>query len=273
MKTSASSPVDSNHQSLPSAQSARNGFTLVELLVVITIIVVLAALSFSVASRMVKSARITAEMANLKQSGQAISIYSIDAGYYPMGWDGNKGLSWAGILVEDSNAADSKITQADYLWSPVLKVKVPLTENIETVTHFTANPAIMTDVDQSSNSTPKAPKFVMRQSRLQRPSEQILLAGVVPRDAASVFKSGHSVSWALRGLIGGNGSGGNPPSLDPANSEKLIAFPANIKNLTTGSLPDFNRYGDGKGRFYFVDGHIQVMAPSEIKQKHFAVSY
>jgi prepilin-type N-terminal cleavage/methylation domain-containing protein len=275
MKISTISPVDPNCHPPADAPApcARNGFTLVELLVVIVIIAALALLSFTVATRMIKSARITAEIANLRQSGQAISISAVDAGYFPMGWDGNQALSWAGVLVKESNSADSKITQADYLWSPVLKVKVPLTQNIATVTHFTVNPAIMTDVDESSTSTPKAPKFIIRQSQLQRPSEQILMAGVVPRDAVNIYKSGHAMSWALRALIGGNGGGGNPPSRNPANSEKPIDFPADIKNLSTGSLPDFNRYGDGKGRFYFVDGHIQVMAPSELKQKHFAVSY
>ena len=256
-----------------SPRASNRGFTLTELLVVITIVAVLAAIAFTFGSKTLKSAHISAEVANLRQAGQSITLLATDTGYYPMGWDGNRGTSWAGLVARDINGEDSNLKQVEFLWSPVLKVKVPLDDPIETVTHYTCNPSIMTDVDGNSTASPKAPKFIIRPSNLLRPAEQILLASGVPRTEGDIYKRAHAMPWQLRGKIGGNGGGGNPPNLWPNAAEKAISFPDDIKELTSGSLPDFNRYGDGKGRFFFVDGHVQVMSPDEHKQKHWAVSY
>ncbi len=63
--------------------STRRGFTLVEVLVVITIIIVLAAVSFSVASRVRKSANQSVTIANMRQVGVALITFTADNGRFP----------------------------------------------------------------------------------------------------------------------------------------------------------------------------------------------
>lgn len=62
-----------------------SGFSLVELLVVITIIVVLAAILFPVFSAAKSAAKGTAAISNISQMGKAVVLYSLDAdGLYPL---------------------------------------------------------------------------------------------------------------------------------------------------------------------------------------------
>ena len=65
-----------------------NGFTLVELLVVIGIIALLAAILFPVFASVRQKARQTTCLSNLKQAGLAISMYAQDYDeHYPSGVD------------------------------------------------------------------------------------------------------------------------------------------------------------------------------------------
>lgn len=63
--------------------SATRGFTLVELLVVIVIIAALAAIAFTLALRMKKSANQAITTANLRQIGVAMITYTADKGRFP----------------------------------------------------------------------------------------------------------------------------------------------------------------------------------------------
>lgn len=255
-------------------RTRRPAFTLVELMVVIVIVAVLASLAFVFSKRAMHAARRTAETSNIRQAGISLTSLSADLGYYPMGWDGNRGKSWAGLVVEDMVGSSSGQTQHPTLWSPLLERDIPLSLEREAVTHFGANPAILTDVDNGSQADPKEPKFRMRLAQLRRPAEQILLAGAVPRNDRAEYQPAHAMLWQMRGRIGGNGGNGRPPQLNENNARNPINFPEGItESQQYGSLPDFYRGGDGRALFLFVDGHVQRMAPGEIMEKHWAVSY
>ena len=64
----------------------RSGFTLIEMLVVIAIIAILAAILFPVFSRARETARRTVCLSNLQQIGAAIAIYEGDAGGFLPTW-------------------------------------------------------------------------------------------------------------------------------------------------------------------------------------------
>jgi len=92
--------------SLPAGQS-RKGFTLLELLVVVAIIALLAAILFPVFSRVRENARRSACMSNLKQLGLAIQMYNQDndlrlpIGTYFSGVNYvHFGQGWAGPLLQ-----------------------------------------------------------------------------------------------------------------------------------------------------------------------------
>ncbi len=84
----------------PSHNRRRPGFTLVEILVVIVIILVLAAISFMITGRIRKSANKTITIGNMRQIGVAMLSYNADQGRYP---DQNGGTvatgTWDRLLI------------------------------------------------------------------------------------------------------------------------------------------------------------------------------
>lgn len=81
----------------------QRGFTLVELLVVILMIVALAALVFSVTARMRKSAEKSVTLSNMRQIGTAMLAYNADQGRFPdqtgVAADGSVVGTWDRILI------------------------------------------------------------------------------------------------------------------------------------------------------------------------------
>ena len=65
-------------------------FTLVEILVVVAIIGILAAILFPVFSKAREQARSTQCKSNLKQIGLALQMYEADAGRLPVAWNGDE---------------------------------------------------------------------------------------------------------------------------------------------------------------------------------------
>ena len=74
---------DTRPKPMKSKFTCRSGFTLVELLVVITIIVVLAGIILATAGRMRRSADEAVTTANLRQVGVALITYTVDNGRFP----------------------------------------------------------------------------------------------------------------------------------------------------------------------------------------------
>lgn len=258
----------------PPLRNSSKAFTLVELLVVIAIIITIAALSLSVTRRVMQSAKATKDVGNLRQTGLALSQLVAGSGYFPIGIEQNR-ITWADLVVRDQlGEDDSKITQIPMLWSPLWVQEIPINLRRQAISHFAVNPSIMNEAveDPSGNIVPK---LKLRSSQLHRPSEQILLCGAVAKSANSEYHETHPVLWDMAGLIGGPPANGSPPELDPADAEVPIRFPTESgKKETYGSMPDFFRYGSGsKGYFFFVDGHVEALAPADHREKYWAVSY
>ena len=98
----------------PTHSWRRRGFTLVELLLVLTILAIMAGIVLPKFTNVGKNARITAAKADIASFRTALSMFEVDMGYYPKGRDG---LS---ALVFKPSGAPSK-------WHKYLDVdKVPL---------------------------------------------------------------------------------------------------------------------------------------------------
>ena len=96
----------------PHAQR-RGGFTLVELLLVLVILGILAALALPKFTGRTEQARITAAQTQIASFGTALDAYEVDTGSYPRGTDGLNQL-----LVQPSDVTGWR--------GPYLKSDIPL---------------------------------------------------------------------------------------------------------------------------------------------------
>ncbi|MCU0792543.1 MAG: prepilin-type N-terminal cleavage/methylation domain-containing protein [Opitutaceae bacterium] len=74
-------------------------FTLIELLTVIAIIGILAAILIPVVGRVRQSARETQNLSNLRQIGMLCNLYAADnKGFFPVAYKASTGVTWRGLL-------------------------------------------------------------------------------------------------------------------------------------------------------------------------------
>ena len=251
------------------------GFTLVELLVVIAIIAVLATVAMAVAQRVIRTARASKDASNLRQCGVFLELRASDLGHYPLGLDPTTGKSWVDDIVSQETGGSSSITQMETFWSPLFEKKIPLDLEQPAVTHFGANPYILTEPDPNGTPGDNQPMWLVRTSQLQRPSEQIVLCGMPPQSAKIAYHMAHPIATGILGLAGGDTStSGTVPQSDSEQKEQVLNLPPGLtESQQYNALPDFFRYYNGKGNFLFADGHLLSLRPSELKQKNWAISY
>lgn len=249
--------------------SKSKGFTLVELLVVIAIVAVLAALGVMGVNRARESALMAANIANLRNLGSMILSLQEDSGALPLGYNWSTGESWATLVV--SQATNGTARQDKIVLAPTVEREIPAQLNYETISNYAVNPIIFPDntVDGGVASN----KYRTTPLRLGRPHEQIFLGDALPRSATA--KYGHSmiIWWGMRGGPSGN-SWSNPPVSNPSAGDRPVTLPKGLVDLTTdpgSGVPAFRNRG--KGHFLFADGHVEALAPNQVKQKHFAISY
>ncbi|BCX49834.1 hypothetical protein HAHE_37420 [Haloferula helveola] len=256
-------------------RQTRRGFTLIELMVVIVIVAALVAISFVVGKRAIRASRTAAELSNLRQAALAVSAYSTDIGYFPAGYNWTSGKSWATATLEYTLGEGGGSIQGDTFRSPVLNVKVDPGADW-TVTHFGGNPYVFADSGPPDRNTGEAaPKWRVTQNRLMRPAEQFLLCSMPPAGEDAQYKSAHAIAWAMRNMAGGGfPADGTVPKSNRNLAQKPLKLPDGLADEQQyNDLPDFFRFGDGKGMFVFADGHVERMAPGDLKQKHLAISY
>lgn len=245
------------------------GFTIVELLVVIAIVVVVSALGLMGFQRARESARIASNISNLRSLGGVLLTLQEDSGALPLGYNWSTGESWATLVVAEVSSGRAR--QDKILLAPTVARDIPPQLNHETISNYAVNPMIFPD--NTSEGGTSTIKYRMSPFKLNRPSEQILLGDSLPRSATAKHGQSMIIWWGLRGAASGN-SWSNPPVASPLSSERPISLPSGIEDLKVdpgSGLPAFRNRG--KGHFLFGDGHVEALAPSDLKQKHFAISY
>ena len=228
------------------------GFTLVELLVVIAIIAVLAALSFTVGPKMLRKAKATEAMQNLRQLGPLLSTVAADhemklpAILGPVVQpDGTTlDLQWNEVclatLFPDTAPADFKTTQWWY------KKKV-----------FLRNP-LLTETAKPRGWTPLNPGYAFNEMI----AENLETAkGAIPAHADLV---------AIRVPLAALSDPGRMPLIAPCDNYFYRYDAAEVAGFESGTLKDLTN--DGKVPVLFVDGHIEVMTPEDyVTRKLFEV--
>jgi prepilin-type N-terminal cleavage/methylation domain-containing protein len=115
-------------------KTATPGFTLIEILVVVSIIVILASVGIFSATSALKQADITAEQANIDQLRIALNVYKEATGQYPPSTFGNPVDNCS--LCTLRNTGSEAINDAQTQWNEVANVLVPryMPESIQTDT-------------------------------------------------------------------------------------------------------------------------------------------
>ena len=222
------------------------------MLVTITIIVVLAVLSMVGIRSMREKAWAASSSANLRQNGVAIHGYLADKGRYPEGWDfggGSGGGSWSWQIREYLGFSNEESWPADAVLHPrhgrrgIDKLTGSARNNLH---HYAASAIVLQDVDETKTDSNKT---YIRGGQVSDPTATIMLGDAPlkrPLDAASGC---HAAWWSLRfAAISGNRN-------DPVDQKAV--------------LKSVEFWMNGKAHFLFVDGHVETLAPKEVKKRHF----
>jgi len=150
------------------------GFTLVETLIAIVIVVILASVAFVVASRARESAKNAATLNILRQIGAASAAWMGDNGnFYPPCWDNTEGnnRSYAQTLDPYMHGEDN-YRQADSRFiGPNHRLDVEVNEYSHPIT-FSMNRAVCRDITARGRVTEK----LIHATQVLRPADIILLA-------------------------------------------------------------------------------------------------
>lgn len=243
-----------NSPNMSPAMSGRppRGFTLTELLVTITIILVLAVLSVIGIRSIRQSAWAATSSSNLRQNATAIHGYLADKGRYPEAWDfggGSGGGSWSWQIRDYLGYQDARSWPAESVLHPrhgkkgIFEKPDSTRQNIH---HFAASAIVLQDVDESN---PTGTKTYIRASQVGNPSSVIMLGDAPLKQAGDAASGCHAAWWSLRfGAITGRPN-------DPVDQTA-------VKNSVEFWMKD-------KAHFLFVDGHVEALAPKEVLRKHF----
>jgi prepilin-type N-terminal cleavage/methylation domain-containing protein/prepilin-type processing-associated H-X9-DG protein len=225
-----------------------NGFTLVELLVVVAIIATLAALSLTMGPRMMGAARASESMQNLRQIGPLLATYATE---HDMKLPAAKGP----VALNDG-------TTADLQWHETcLRLLFPETPPAEfkTAAWWKNHKTILRNPLFKENATPRGwsplnPGYALNEMI----PENLALAstGVIPA---------HAELLMIRVPLAALGDPGRTPLIAPCDNFFFRYDAAQLGGFKSGTLKDL--LSEGKVPVLFVDGHVEAISPSEYLDK------
>jgi prepilin-type N-terminal cleavage/methylation domain-containing protein/prepilin-type processing-associated H-X9-DG protein len=229
--------------------AGRNGFTLVELLVVIVIVAALAALSFTVGPKMLAKGKATESMQNLRQIGPLLATYAADHELkYPpvkapaLMQDGTMGEQyWHETCLE---LLFPEVVPADF------KKKEWWAANKKTVLRNplfleTAKPRGWTPLNPGYAMNLMIPENLAIASGGPVPSQNDLLATSVP--IAAIEEPSRA------------------PLIAPCDNYFFRYEEADLVGFKSGTLKSLMT--EGKIPILFVDGHVESVSPSEYLER------
>lgn len=237
------------HPSIP----AQKGFTLMELLVVISIVAVLAALAFPVLSGSMKKARTSEGASRLQQIGVACKLYFGENRRYPGAHYRDpvtdERTSWKELLAPYLNINPSAVFDHPAFSDPNVETQWSQAWPGENPPSYSFNPNLISSFSLSGESP----------VRVKRPSEVMLAMDASTQN----FGAADANLWGVW-------------LSDNANPEQAIevagyqASPrATPRFRQAGGTPD----SPGAANVLFCDGHVALVKYGELKQKHFSIAY
>lgn len=239
-------PNSDSFRSFPAHRPS--GFTLVELLVVITIIVVLAALSFSGYSFTMKKVRMGTTMDNMRQLATGTLLYSQDHnGCIPRGDDGADGAGVGGRGLILINHIGPNIGYPELETEALNKAKDGMDQWTYLLTKYKTAPFVCGGFDQAEQVKAKA-------------KTQDAMGGigynVQPLLASVGGSSANNASW-------GNISETIPYSRITNLSSRCMAASSYDWHLVGENTRAYNRFGKDKAAMVFWDGSCRLVTKIE----------
>ncbi len=224
-------------------RTKRTGFTLVELLVVISIIMVLTGIAVPIIANANRSAQRTECLSNVRQVGMAVMLYAEHnpqnpRKYYPYSGSGSTTL-WATNVADFVEAGSSE----GAFVCPSSKFK-------STNTTYAVHAKLMPSAGQPRKSL----------DNVSRPAE-IIMAGDACQGGAPYYAAAPSLNrvWSENAGLGTTGNLDKP--INPGNDRDSGSY-GNLRYRHTTSA--------GKGvNLVFFDGHALTMTKGELLYRNF----
>ncbi|AHF91740.1 N-terminal cleavage protein [Opitutaceae bacterium TAV5] len=251
-------------------------FTLIELLTVIAIIGILAAIIIPTVGRVRASARTVTCKSNLRQIAIAALMFADERGFYPPSRAVQNGGS--GVAASDNNNAGSLLwpqTLRPYLGSKTQlnadkiygtgnavgvcpgRLYIPPVAEETNLVSYAAHPAIMVDDSKDSAGIGKKP---LRQGAVPRPTQVILFADAAQQTQGGAQSNFYNVTEATS-TVATDSSGATP-----------IATSSDEPDPTSKAIFRYRHPGDTIN-VAFVDGHVGQFKKGEILGRNVHIGY
>lgn len=229
----------------------KKAFTLIELLTVIAIIGILAAILIPVVGAVRDSARNAQCISNLRQLGLASSLFENDYGHLPWGiFPDHHGGGWWPIHLIPYVEGQDRLSDRG-AWSAVhecpSRVILPQEPGVEYAMTYAANRTIFVVGSEAEGRLDVSP---ISTEMIQRPSEVILLGDGTQRtvgDSNSTFNS-------------------LPRTGNPREANSPLPIGPDTDPSNSGTWPRYRH--NGKANFVFVDGHVAAINKGDLLGRH-----
>ncbi|WP_043582159.1 type II secretion system protein [Geminisphaera colitermitum] len=229
-----------------------SAFTLIELLTVIAIIGLLAAIIIPVTGKAREAARNATCKSNLRQFGVGVSLFVIENNRYPH-TVGGPNLNFHGELAPYIKVPEgSKGTIVDECPSRAIRVTGHINRS------YSANPYALTSTSDYPNP--------IRPSAIFRPTETILYMDAIQRPDNGTIDAASAATRMVK--IPRN------MTLTPSATNANTLLPADVSSDTDGVDEGAYRFRhNGKANALRADGSVVSVEKGTLKQRHFAITY
>lgn len=234
------------------------GFTLTELLVVISIIGILSALAFPVASSIISSSEKAGCASNLRQIGVLLTSYATDNNdYLPLAWAEGQDSWWEKLTNEGYYTGSLGNTKGNIFISPGRQKTL---ENNFSGTTYSVHDYLFRGGDSSLyQGTAKENDLLYKFVNIKRPSELIIVA-----NGAQVFEGGQVYSgfwdpWQMN------------PNWDAVSDSQMnlpIGTGSNTDDFSAGGYFRYPHDNNTSANVLMADGHVENFKVGEVLYRH-----
>lgn len=232
---------------------SKRGFTLVEILVTITILVTLAGITFLIATRAKQSALSAKTINNLREIGVCAGLWMSDNNnFFPPAWDNTNGAnrSYAQVFDPYMHGVETFRSLESRFIGPDKRIPVKVNNYSHPIT-YSMNRAVCRDTTVYG----KVAETLVHATKVARPTEVILLADGCQNPAN--LGQANASAYRLAAAVGQTGPAGKCNEPIPTGPD-----------ADTPAGDGWFRYPWGKCHALFCDGSAKTFAKGTILKKN-----